>query len=68
MQARRGGGGGWGSEGFGKILAMPLTATPKKHTFKFRIRVHERVATSLAEVYERVGKSVISACKRTSKG
>ena len=62
--------GGRGSSGiwkivrtFGKILATPLQDTPKKHTS--RLRVHERVAISLAEVCERVGKFVIAACKRT---
>ena len=30
-----------------------------------RLQVYERVGILLAEVYERVGKSVISVCKKT---
>ena len=68
-----GGGGAGGAEGFGKLCVplekswlRPWRLLPKSISI-FRLRVHERVATSLPEECERVGKSVISACKRTIK-
>ena len=42
-------------------------APPKRGTF-FRPQVNERVAILLVEVYERVGKSVIFASVKGSKG
>ena len=66
------GGGGGVAEKIG-ILCVPLEKSwlrpcrllPKRIPIS-RLRVHERVAISLAdEVCERAGKSVISACKRT---
>ena len=33
----------------------------------FRLQVYERVGISLAEEYDRVGKSVISVCKKAQK-
>ena len=67
-----GGGGGVVEEKIGK-LCVPLEKSwlrscrllPKRIPIS-RLRIHERVAISLAdEVCERAGKSVISACKRT---
>ena len=37
------------------------------YTF-FRLQVYERIGISLVEVYEIVGKSVISVCKKAQKG
>ena len=34
----------------------------------FSLQVHERVEISLDEVYERVGKTVISVCQKAQKG
>ena len=34
----------------------------------FRLQVHERVRISLAELYGRVEKCVISACKKAQNG
>ena len=34
----------------------------------FRRQVHQSVGVSLVEAYERVEESVVSVCKRTSKG
>ena len=42
-------------------------ALPKSGTF-FRIQVYERVGISPVEVYEIVGKSVISICKKAENG
>ena len=42
-------------------------ALPKSGTF-FRIQVYERVGMSPVEVYEIVGKSVISICKKAENG
>ena len=42
-------------------------APPKRGTF-FRFLVNERVGISLVEIYEKVGKSVISVCKNAQKG
>ena len=47
-----------------KSWLRPCRLLPKSIPIS-RLRVHERVAISLAEVCERVGKFVISACKRT---
>ena len=44
-----------------------LEALPKSGTF-FRIQVYERVGISPVEVYEIVGKSVISICKKAENG
>ena len=33
-----------------------------------RLQMYKRVEMSLAEIYERVGKSVISVCKKAQKG
>ena len=48
----RGGGGGTPYNG------LYVEAPPERGTF-FRLQVYKRVGISLAEVYERVGKSVI---------
>ena len=42
-------------------------ALPKSGTL-FRIQVYERVGISPVEVYEIVGKSVISICKKAENG
>ena len=42
-------------------------APPKRGTFS-RLHVYKGVEMSLAEIYERVGRSVISVCKKTQKG
>ena len=42
-------------------------APPESGTF-FRLQVYERAGISLAEVFKRVGKSVIWVCKRAQKG
>ena len=42
-------------------------ATHKWGTF-FRLQVYEMLGTLFVEVYKRVGKSVISVCKRTKRG
>ena len=42
-------------------------APPKRGTFS-RLHVYKRVEMSIAEIYERVGRSVISICKKTQKG
>ena len=42
-------------------------ALPKSGTF-FRIQVYERVGISPVEVYEILGKSVISICKKAENG
>ena len=42
-------------------------APPESGTF-FRLQAYERVGISLAEVFKRVGKSVIWVCKRAQKG
>ena len=34
----------------------------------FKLRVYEREGISVAESYERVGKSVISVCKKAQNG
>ena len=39
----------------------------QKGTF-FRLQVYKRVGISSVEVHDRLGKSVISVCKRTKKG
>ena len=41
-------------------------AQPERGNF-FRLLVCERVGTTLAEVYKRVGKSVIWVCERAQK-
>ena len=47
-------------EGVLSIMAYG-EAPPERGTF-FRLQVYERVGILLAEVYERVGKSVIWVC------
>ena len=42
-------------------------APSKRGTFS-RLQMYKRVEMSLAEIYERVGKSVISVCKKAQKG
>ena len=42
-------------------------APPKRGTFS-RLHVYKRVEMSIAEIYERVGRSVISICKKAQKG
>ena len=42
-------------------------APPKRGSFS-RLQMYKRVEMSLAEIYERVGKSVISVCKKAQKG
>ena len=41
-------------------------APPERGTF-FRLQTYQRIKISLIEVYERVGKSVTSECKKTQK-
>ena len=50
-----------------KSLVITAYAPPERGTV-FRRQVSERVGILLAEVYERVRKSVIWVCKRTKKG
>ena len=42
-------------------------APPEKGTL-FKLQVYERKGISVAELYERVGKSVVSAGKKAQKG
>ena len=42
--------------------------TPRERGTFFRLQVYKRVEISLAEVYETVGKCVISVSKRAQKG
>ena len=49
---------GWGGE-----LSIPR---PKRGTF-FRLQVYERVGRLLTAIHERVGKPVISVCKKAQK-
>ena len=58
------GGGGGGGSSFHDLYEE---APPKRGTF-FRFLVNERVGISLVEIYEKVGKSVISVCKNAQKG
>ena len=41
---------------------------PPERGILFRLQAYERVGISLAEVYKRVGKSVIWFCERAQKG
>ena len=61
--APRGGGG----EGGTHYDDLYREALPERGTF-FRLQVYERVRSLLADVYKRVGKSVIWICKRAQKG
>ena len=42
-------------------------APPERGIF-FRLQAYKRVGIPLVEVYERVGKSVVSVCKKDQKG
>ena len=55
------------------ILQWPIRGDSSRKGYFFRPQVHPKVGLSLAEVYERVGKSVILApgilvCKKAQKG
>ena len=56
-----------GGEGGGRRV-VPIKADMGRLHLKggtfFRLQVYERVGISLNEVHERVGKSVISVCKK----
>jgi len=49
------------------MMALYRDAPPERGIF-FRLQVYERVGILLAEVYERVQKSVIWVCKKGPKG
>ena len=49
------------------FFPRPIRSPAERSTF-FRLRVYERVWISLVEVYERIGESVISVCKKNPKG
>ena len=59
-----GGGGGW----LGYSLQWPIRGGSTRKGYPLRLQVYEREGISLAEVYERVGKSAILASKKASKG
>ena len=47
---------------------MSYGEVPPERGTMFRLQIYDRVTRiSLVEVYERVGKSVISVCKRVQK-
>ena len=61
---------GRGEGGGGEVLPIMAYAgslRPKWGTI-FRLQVYERVGISLFDVYKRVGKCVISVCKKAQKG
>ena len=67
-----GGKGGLGGGGEYSILQWPIRGDSSRKGYFFRPQIHPKVGLSLAEVYERVGKSVILApgilvCKKVQK-
>ena len=58
-----------GSGGGGVLPIMAYTGIllPKGGTF-FRLQLYGKVGNTVVEEYERVGKSVISVCKKSQEG
>ena len=56
-----------GGGGVPIMVYRPVLAPPKRGTF-LRLLIYERVGISLVEVYERVGKYILSVCKKTQEG
>ena len=54
---------GEGAEGVIRIMAYVYGETPPEMGYLFRLQVYDAVGILLNEVYESVGKSVISVCK-----
>lgn len=46
---------------------VPNGKAPPERSISFRFRVYKRVGFSIVEVYERVRKSVISFCGKTTQ-
>ena len=55
-------------EGMGTSYNGPYGEAPPKSGTFLSFQVYKRVVISLVEVYERVGKTVISVCKKAQKG